>query len=67
MSGHEVTIAISSFLALIVVYSWMTTERFKSTRRWNQIQRVVNDARDDIELSASRQRHPAGKRLRQKI
>lgn len=67
MSGQDAAIAIAAFMSLIVAYSWITTERFKSGQRWNQIQRVVNDARDDIELAASRQRHPAGKRLQQKI
>ena len=67
MSTNDLAITIAGFVALIFAYSWVTTERFKSSQHWNQIQRVVNDARNDIELAASRQRHPAGKGLRQKI
>ena len=67
MSGQDVAITIAGFAALIFAYSWVTTERFKSAQYWNQIQRVVNDARDDIDLAASRLRHPAGKGLQQKI
>ena len=67
MSGQDVAIAVAGFVALIFAYSWVTTERFKSAQRWNDIQRVVNAALNDIELAASRQRHPAGKGLRQKI
>lgn len=63
MSGPDLAIGTAAFAALICTYSWITTERFKSAQHWNQIQRVVNDARNDIELAASRQRHPAGKAL----
>lgn len=67
MSGYDLTIGTAAFVVLILVYSWATTERFKSAQRWSNLQRVVNDARDDIDLAASRQRHPAGKALQQKI
>jgi hypothetical protein len=67
MSTNDLAITIAGLAALIFAYSWVTTERFKSAQCWNQIQRVVNDARDDIDLAASRQRHPAGKALQQKI
>jgi type VI protein secretion system component VasK len=67
MSGSDLAIAIATFVSLILTYSWVTTERFRSAQHWNQIQRVVNDARNDIELAASRRRHPAGKALQQKI
>jgi hypothetical protein len=67
MSGSDLAIGAAAFVALIFTYSWVTTERFRSAQRWSQLQRVVNDARDDIDLAASRQRHPAGKALQQKI
>lgn len=67
MSTHNLAIAIAGFVALIFAYSWVTAERFKSAQCWHQIQRVVNAARDDIDLAASRRRHPAGKGLQQKI
>lgn len=67
MSGQNLAIGAAAFTTLIFVYSWITTERFRSAQRWARIQRVVDAARDDIELAASRQRHPAGKRLQQKI
>ena len=67
MSTNSLAIVIAGFAALISTYSWASTERFKSMQRWNQLQRVVNDARDDIDLAASRRRHPAGKGLQQKI
>lgn len=63
MSTYDLAIAIAGLIALIFAYSWVTTERFRSTQRWNQIQRTVNAARDDIDLAASRRRHPAGKGL----